>query len=115
MRVLKKQNKIKFGKRYTIYSIKDGQPCMDHDRSEGEGVGPQEYTGLKMKVLEWSKRPRELPPGAKVFVIPATLRPETMYGQTAVFVSPKITYGIFKASEGEYYLVTHRLVTYPTP
>jgi hypothetical protein len=21
---------------YTIYSIKDGQPCMDHDRSEGK-------------------------------------------------------------------------------
>ena len=33
MRVLKALNKIKFGKRYTIYSIRDGQPCMDHDRS----------------------------------------------------------------------------------
>lgn len=25
---------------------------MDHDRSTGEGVGPQEYTLIKMKVLE---------------------------------------------------------------
>lgn len=41
-----------YGKRYTIYSPKDGQPCMDHDRSTGEGVGPQEYTLIKMKVLE---------------------------------------------------------------
>lgn len=48
---LKCRNKIKFGKRYTIYSPKDGQPCMDHDRSSGEGVGPQEYTLIKMKVL----------------------------------------------------------------
>lgn len=48
---LKERNKIKFGKRYTIYSVKDGQPCMDHDRSSGEGVGPQEYTLIKMKVL----------------------------------------------------------------
>lgn len=49
---LKERNKIKFGKRYTIFSPKDGQPCMDHDRSSGEGVGPQEYTLIKMKVLE---------------------------------------------------------------
>lgn len=40
-----------YGKRYTIYSPKDGQPCMDHDRSSGEGVGPQEYTLIKMKVI----------------------------------------------------------------
>lgn len=49
---LKERNKIQFGKRYTIYSIRDGQPCMDHDRASGEGVGPQEYTLIKMKVLE---------------------------------------------------------------
>ena len=52
---LKERNKIKFGKRYTIYSAKDGQPCMDHDRSSGEGVGPQEYTLIKMKVSGISK------------------------------------------------------------
>ncbi|CRK40272.1 hypothetical protein BN1708_020706, partial [Verticillium longisporum] len=34
MNRLKELGKIKFGKRYTVYSIKDGQPCMDHDRSE---------------------------------------------------------------------------------
>ena len=45
---LRELNKIKFGKRHTIYSIKDGQPCMDHDRSEGEGVNPQIYVGIKM-------------------------------------------------------------------
>ncbi|KAF4818500.1 Leucine--tRNA ligase [Colletotrichum siamense] len=110
---LKELNKIKFGKRYTIYSIKDGQPCMDHDRAEGEGVGPQEYTGLKMKVLEWAPKAAEalnskLPADANVFLIPATLRPETMYGQNAVFVSPKITYGVFKASERDYYVMTLR-------
>ena len=38
--------------RHTIYCIKDGQPCMDHDRLSGEGVGPQEYTLIKMKALE---------------------------------------------------------------
>lgn len=41
---------MKFGKRPTIYSITDGQACADHDRSAGEGVGPQEYTLIKLKV-----------------------------------------------------------------
>lgn len=54
---LKERGKIMYGKRYTIYSPKDGQPCMDHDRSTGEGVGPQEYTLIKMKVLQ---APKEL-------------------------------------------------------
>ncbi|KAI1339979.1 hypothetical protein F5Y15DRAFT_381030 [Xylariaceae sp. FL0016] len=113
MNRLKELNKIKFGKRYTIYSIKDGQPCMDHDRSEGEAVGPQEYTAIKLKVLEWAPKAAEglkgkLPEGSKVFLVPATLRPETMYGQTCCFVGPKIRYGIFKASENEYFLVTDR-------
>ena len=73
---------IKFGERYTIYSPKDGQPCMDHDRSSGEGVGPQEYTGIKMAVAEWSKEAQsslsEHVAGKKVFLVAATLRPETM-------------------------------------
>jgi len=50
---LKERNKVKYGKRYTIFSPKDNQPCMDHDRSSGEGVGPQEYTLIKMKVWEY--------------------------------------------------------------
>lgn len=50
--ILKKKEKIRYGKRYTIYSPKDGQPCMDHDRSSGENVGPQEYTLIKLKVIQ---------------------------------------------------------------
>lgn len=112
MNRLKELEKIKFGKRYTIYSIKDGQPCMDHDRAEGEAVNPQEYTALKLKVLEWAPAAEviqgKLPEGASVYLIPATLRPETMYGQTCCFVGPKITYGVFKAAENTYYVVTDR-------
>ncbi|KAM6536876.1 cytosolic leucyl tRNA synthetase [Fusarium falciforme] len=113
MNRLKELDKIKFGKRYTIYSIKDGQPCMDHDRAEGEAVGPQEYTALKLKVLEWAPKAAEtlkgkLPEGSNVYLVPATLRPETMYGQTCCFVGPKITYGVFKANETDYYVVTDR-------
>ncbi|KAH8601856.1 hypothetical protein B0O99DRAFT_648443 [Bisporella sp. PMI_857] len=113
MNRLRELNKIKFGLRYTIYSPKDGQPCMDHDRSEGEAVGPQEYTALKLKVREWAPEAEtalkgKLPENSEVFFIPATLRPETMYGQTCCFVGPKINYGVFKVSEKEFFVVTDR-------
>lgn len=113
MNRLKDLEKIKYGERYTIFSPKDGQPCMDHDRSEGEGVAPQDYTALKLKVKEWAPKAAKkikgkLPEGANVYFVPATLRPETMYGQTCCFVGPKINYGVFRISENEYYVVTKR-------
>ena len=113
MHRLKELNKIQYGVRYTVYSPKDGQPCMDHDRTEGEGVAPQDYTALKLRVKEWAPKAVELikgklPADASVFFVPATLRPETMYGQTCCFVGPKINYGIFKVSENEYYFITKR-------
>lgn len=113
MNRLKELSKILYGKRYTIYSPKDGQPCMDHDRTKGEGVGPTEYTALKLKVKEWSPEAQsavdgKIPKDAAVYFIPATLRPETMYGQTCCFVGPNIKYGIFKVSEKEYYVCTKR-------
>ena len=87
MNRLRELDKIQYGVRYTIYSPKDGQPCLDHDRASGEGVGPQEYTAMKLKVKEWAPKAAELigdkiPKGANIYLVPATLRPETMYGQT---------------------------------
>ncbi|KAL8735258.1 MAG: hypothetical protein Q9181_002890 [Wetmoreana brouardii] len=113
MNRLKELDKIQYGSRYTIYSPKDGQPCMDHDRTEGEGVAPQEYTALKLKVLEWAPEVSKIlqgkvPDSAKIYFVPATLRPETMYGQTCCFVGPKIKYGVFKVSKNEYYVITKR-------
>ncbi|XP_065358523.1 leucine--tRNA ligase, cytoplasmic [Calliphora vicina] len=87
---LKNRGKVMYGKRYTIYSPKDGQPCMDHDRSSGEGVGPQEYTLIKMKVLE---KPAKLSAIKEpVYLVAATLRPETMYGQTNCWLHPDVKY-----------------------
>ena len=31
-RKLKERNKISFGKRHTVFSVRDNQPCADHDR-----------------------------------------------------------------------------------
>jgi leucyl-tRNA synthetase len=111
---LKELGKIKFGKRYTVYSPKDGQACMDHDRASGEGVGVQEYTAIKLGVKEWadaakSKVEGKVPEGGVVYFVPATLRPETMYGQTCCFVGPTITYGIYEVVKGkEYYFISDR-------
>ena len=38
--------------RHTIFSPMDNQPSMDHDRASGEGVGPQEYTLIKLRAIE---------------------------------------------------------------
>merc|ERR1719378_1680810 len=73
---LKEAGKVKFGKRYTIFSAKDGQPCMDHDRLSGEGVAPQEYTLIKMKVATPLPEKLSSLEGKDVYLIAATLRPE---------------------------------------
>lgn len=102
--VLREKGKILFGKRNNVYSIVDGQVCADHDRSEGEGVGPQEYVLIKLKVLQpdhGQDRHKKMEAfldkyGEKgVYMVPATLRPETMYGQTNCFVLPEGDYGAF--------------------
>ncbi|KAF8311791.1 leucine-tRNA ligase [Cantharellus anzutake] len=111
---LRSQNRIKFGERYTVYSPKDQQPCMDHDRSAGEALGPQEYTALKMQVVQFSENALkilgEVVKGRKVYLVAATLRPETMYGQTNCFVGPSLKYGLFATSknDGVLYVCTHR-------
>lgn len=112
MRRLKAMGKIIFAKRYTVYSPKDGQACMDHDRQSGEGVTVQEYTALKMKVVKWADSAKAhadaVPEGASCYFVPATLRPETMYGQTSCFVGPAINYSLVKINDNEYYVLSER-------
>ncbi|XP_011294281.1 leucine--tRNA ligase, cytoplasmic [Musca domestica] len=103
---LKNRGKVMYGKRYTIYSPKDGQPCMDHDRSTGEGVGPQEYTLIKMKVLENKGKLSSIK--APVYLVAATLRPETMYGQTNCWLHPDIKYIAWKTTRNDEVWVSTR-------
>jgi leucyl-tRNA synthetase len=104
---LRKKGRVLFGKRNNVYSILDGQVCADHDRSEGEGVGPQEYVLIKLRVLapdhgqerhgkmEALLKKAEDEGRKGVYLVPATLRPETMYGQTNCFVLPDGEYGAY--------------------
>mmetsp|Transcript_51695 Transcript_51695/g.76612 ORF Transcript_51695/g.76612 Transcript_51695/m.76612 type:complete len:1090 (-) Transcript_51695:77-3346(-) len=108
--VLRSKEKILFGKRNNVYSILDGQVCADHDRSEGEGVGPQEYVLIKLKVLEIPEDREVLAPlkGKDVFLVPATLRPETMYGQTNCFILPTGEYGAYEMMSGDIFVMSDR-------
>ena len=113
--VLRAKGKVLFGKRNNVYSILDGQVCADHDRSEGEGVGPQEYTLIKLKVLSIPEDRASLShirtllnSGRSVYLVPATLRPETMYGQTNCFVLPSGEYGAFELRTGEIFIMSER-------
>lgn len=105
---LKARNKVKYGKRYTIFSPMDNQPCMDHDRRSGEGVGPQEYTLIKMKVQQPYPDKLKVVAGKPVYLVAATLRPETMYGQTNCWVHPDINYIAYSLSNGDIFISTER-------
>lgn len=108
---LKERDKVKFGKRYTIFSPRDNQPCMDHDRSTGEGVGPQEYTLIKMKALNPLPAKLAKLKGGPIYLVAATLRPETMYGQTNCWIRPDMKYIAFtvcKDQDQEIFVCTER-------
>lgn len=96
---LKKLNAIKYGKRYSIFSPLDNQPCMDHDRSSGENVGPQEYSLIKIQLVDLPDKIKanlSADLHSKVYLVAATLKPETMYGQTNCWLKPDLEYIVYK-------------------
>jgi len=54
-------------------------PTGDHDRQEGEGVAPEEYTLMKFKYED-------------AYLPAATFRPETIYGVTNIWLNPNANY-----------------------
>jgi len=54
-------------------------PTGDHDRQEGEGVAPEEYTLMKFKYKD-------------AYLPAATFRPETIYGVTNIWLHPDADY-----------------------
>ena len=107
-RQLKEAGKIKFGNRPSIFSRRENQPCADHDRQTGEGVNPQEYTLIKLRVKECPSSWPKTVSDQKVFLVAATLRPETMYGQTNCFILPEGEYGVFQMNKGEVFICSRR-------
>ena len=111
-RKLKAADRIAFGKRPTVYSRRDGQACMDHDRASGEGKGFTEYTLIKMTLhtdgratlMDRCPALADVADDVPIILVAATLRPETMYGQTNCFVLPEGEYGAYRMAAGEIFV-----------
>ncbi len=66
-----------------VWCKRDESPTGDHDRMEGEGVSPEEFNLIKFRV-EGGGSPR--------WLVAGTLRPETIFGATNVWVHPEGAY-----------------------
>lgn len=62
-----------------VWCPRDRSPTGDHDRLEGEGVRPERYYVIKF-------------PSEKGLLAAATLRPETIFGVTNIWVNPEAIY-----------------------
>jgi len=67
-------------------------PTGDHDRHEGEGVSPEEYTLMKFKYED-------------AYLPAATFRPETIYGVTNIWLHPDANYVKAKVN-GEKWIIS---------
>jgi len=92
-RKLREGGYVRLGSHPVIWCTRDQAPIGDHDRLEGEGETPAASTLLKF------------PLGPGRFLVAATLRPETVYGQTNLWVVPEATY-VEAAVDGERWILT---------
>lgn len=93
--VLRSKGYVYKSKRYAIFSPLDNQPCGDHERTfEGEGVEPKNYSLILLRLKEKFNDYDNVYDNVHLAV--ATLRPETMYGQTNVWINPATTYEMWR-------------------
>ncbi len=76
---LREMGYVRLGEHPVIWCPKDETPVGDHDRCEGEGETPSEFTLLKFNY-------------EGKYLLAATLRPETVYGQTNLWLDPNVEY-----------------------
>ena len=79
-RFLKRNGYVAQGTHPVIWCPSCESPTGDHDRLKGEGESPLEYVLFKFKLSSGEILPM------------ATLRPETIYGVTNVWINPKARY-----------------------
>jgi leucyl-tRNA synthetase len=78
-RKLKSKDYVVLGEHPVVWCPKENSPVGDHARIKGEGETPQEMTLLKFRFNG-------------EYLIAATLRPETVYGQTNLWVDIDLQY-----------------------
>ncbi|MBI5060872.1 MAG: leucine--tRNA ligase [Candidatus Aenigmarchaeota archaeon] len=87
---LKRLGYVKQGTHPVIWCPHCSSPTGDHDRLEGEGESPVDYVILKFKLKD-SDKDAMLPA--------ATLRPETIYGVTNMWVNPGVEYVMARVND----------------
>lgn len=92
-RTLQSQKRVRKGKKPVVWCPKCNQAIGDHARVEGEGETPQEYTIIKLKIGD-------------EFIGCASLRPETIFGQTNVWIDAETEYAKIKVNDKENWIVS---------
>jgi len=99
-KTLKKNGYVSQGTHPVVWCSHCQSPTGDHDRLEGEGESPIEYTLLKFRLDEnKSEYPNQ------IFLVAATLRPETIYGVTNMWLKPYSEY-VLALVENEIWIVS---------
>ncbi|MEM5801906.1 MAG: leucine--tRNA ligase [Candidatus Aenigmatarchaeota archaeon] len=94
---LRKKGYITQGTHPVVWCPHDQSPTGDHDRLEGIGEGPIEYIIIKFKLDSGE-------------IIPTgTLRPETVYGVTNIWINPDVEY-VWSKINNEVWLLSERAV-----
>jgi len=89
---LRKDNYVFMGSHPVVWCPHCESPTGDHDRLEGEGASPEEYTLMKFHLDHTS-------------VVAATFRPETIFGVTNLWVNPDGDYVQIRI-DGEAWIVS---------
>ncbi len=92
IRQLKSKGRVRRGAHPVKYCGECENPVGDHDLLEGEGVSINELTLLKFEIDGF-------------YLVPATFRPETIYGATNLWLNPETDYVKVKA-DGEKWLIS---------
>ena len=92
---LKAKGYVIRGTHPVVWCPKCKSPTGDHDRQEGVGVAPEKYTLIKFKLDE------------ETYLPAATLRPETIYGVTNIWIHPDATYVETKV-ENEKWIISEK-------
>ncbi|MBM4250240.1 MAG: leucine--tRNA ligase [Euryarchaeota archaeon] len=95
-RTLRSKGLVTTGSHPVKFCPRDNQAVTDHDLLDGEGVGIMEFTLIKYR-LEGGE-------GA-LFLPAATLRPETVFGLTNIWLHPDAAYVVIETG-GERWLVS---------
>ncbi len=98
--ILYKKGLEKKGLHQVKWCIRDKNPVTTHDILEGESADIQEFTLIKFPLI------REGSPGkGKDMLVAATLRPETIFGQTNMWVNPETDY-VRATVDGETWIIS---------